>query len=79
MNKAYVLVNCELGSEVQVLEDLKSIECVKTVQGVYGVYDILVNLECERHEDLRQNIIGTIRNIKNVRSTMTLMGIKGQC
>jgi DNA-binding Lrp family transcriptional regulator len=79
MNKAYVMVNCELGSEVQVLEDLKNIECVKTVQGVFGVYDILVNLECERHEDLRQNIIGTIRNIKNVRSTMTLMGIKGQC
>ncbi len=79
MSKAYVLINCELGSEIKVIEELKKIECVKFVHGVFGAYDILVNLECTPHEELRQNIIGTIRNVKNVRSTMTLMGIEGQC
>ena len=79
MAKAFVLINCELGSERQVLEDLKSINCVKNTYGVFGAYDILVNLECDLHEDLRQMITGKIRRISNVRSTITLMGIEGQC
>ena len=79
MAKAFVLINCELGSEEQVISDLKSVECVKNVYGVFGAYDILTSLECERHEELRQMIISNIRRINNVRSTITLMGIEGQC
>ena len=79
MNKAFVFINYELGSEIQVLEVLKNYEWVRSVQGVFWAYDILANLECKQHEELRQNIIGTIRNIKNVRSTMTLMTINKQC
>lgn len=79
MAKAFVLINCELGSEKQVIDDLKSVDCVKNTYGVFGAFDILVNLECERHEDLRQMITGKIRRIDNVRSTITLMGIEGQC
>ena len=79
MAKAFILINCELGSEKQVLDDLKSVNCVKNTYGVFGAYDILVNLECERYEELRQMIIGKIRRISSVRSTVTLMGIEGQC
>jgi len=46
---------------------------------VFGAYDIVTNLECERLEELRQMIILEIRKIGNVRSTITLMGIDGQC
>ena len=79
MSKAFVLINCELGSEKQVLSDLKTIDCVKSVYGVFGAYDILINLECERLEDLRQMVTSKIRLIDNIRSTMTLIGIDGQC
>lgn len=78
MKKAFVLINCELGSEQQVISDLKRIECVKSIHGVFGAYDILANLECIRHEELRQTIISEIREIDNVRSTKTMMGIEGQ-
>ncbi|MCA9827216.1 MAG: Lrp/AsnC family transcriptional regulator [Nitrosopumilus sp.] len=79
MAKAFVLINCELGSEKQVISDLKKVGCVKNVYGVFGAYDIVTNLECERLEELRQMIILEIRKIGNVRSTITLMGIDGQC
>lgn len=79
MPKAFVLINCELGSERQVIDDLKSVNCVKHVYGVFGAYDILANLECNQHEELRQMIMMKIRQINNIRLTITLMGIEGQC
>jgi len=77
--KAFVLINCELGSEEQVVSDLKSMDCVKDVYGTFGAYDVLANLECDDSETLRQLIIGELRRIKNIRSTATLMGIDGEC
>ncbi len=74
MAKAFVL-NCELGSEEQVISDLKSMDCVKDVYGTFGAYDILANLECDNIEDLRQLIVSEVRRIKKTRSTITLMGI----
>jgi len=77
MPKAFVLINCELGSENQVISDLQKIDCVKHVYGVFGAYDILITSESDQLEDLRQMIIGKIRKIDNVRSTITLIGIEG--
>ena len=77
MSKAYVLINCELGSEEQVVTDLKTIECVKKIHAVFGVFDILADLECDRLEELRQMIVVKIRCIENIRSTRTLVGING--
>lgn len=78
MTKAFILINCELGSEKQIISDLKVIDCVKDVCGVFGAYDIVINVESETFEKLRQLIIWKIRKIDNIRSTMTLMGINGQ-
>ena len=77
--KAFVLINCDLGSEKQVISDLKTLDCVKEVYGTFGAYDILANIESDTLEDLRQLIIAKIRRIKKIRSTMTLMGIDGEC
>jgi len=74
MSKAFVLINCELGSEKQVMSDLKAVDCVKNAYEIFGIYDILTDLECDCLEELRQMIIWKIRKINNVRSTTTLMG-----
>jgi len=79
MSKAFVLINCELGSESQVISDLKTIDCVKNVHGVFGAYDFLITVECNQLEELRQLIMEKIRKIDNVRSTITLIGMKGLC
>jgi len=75
---AYVLINCELGSEEFVISELKSIEGVTEVHGTFGAYDILAKVESSQVETLRETITWKIRKIPKIRSTLTLMGIDGQ-
>ena len=63
MSKAFVLINCELGSEKQVISDLKTFDCVKKVNGVFGTYDILADLECNRLEELRQRLFQRLEEL----------------
>ena len=78
MATAYVLVNCELGSEESIIRQLKNIETVKEVHGTFGAYDILAKIESFNVETLRESITWKIRKIEKIRSTLTLMGIEGQ-
>jgi len=78
MSTAYVLINCDLGFEEQIIEELKHISDVKEVHGTFGAYDILAKVESANVETLRETIMWKIRKIVRVRSTLTLMGIEGQ-
>ena len=78
MGIAYVLVNCDLGSEEGIIEDLKNIDSVKEVCGTFGAYDIITKIENPDKDKLREVIIWDIRKLEHVRSTLTLMGIQGQ-
>ncbi len=78
METAYVLVNCDLGSEAKIIEELKHIDSVKEIHGTFGAYDIIVKIENKDRDKLREVITWSIRKLEHVRSTLTLMGIKGQ-
>ncbi len=45
MTTAYVLINCDLGYEEQIIEELKHLSDVKEVHGTFGAYDILAKVE----------------------------------
>ena len=45
MATAYVLINCELGSEEAIIAQLKNLEGVIEVHGTFGAYDILAKIE----------------------------------
>ena len=78
MAEAYILINCEIGSEEEVITALKNIDSIKEVHGTFGAYDILAKIESPQVEDLRETITWKIRKIDKIRSTSTLMGIEGQ-
>ena len=78
MVTAYVLINCGLGSEEQVIDQLKNIESVKEIHGTFGVYDIIATVESKSLEALRKTITGQIRKLLNITSTITVVGIDGQ-
>ena len=78
MGTVYVLINCDLGYEEQVIEELKHISDVKEVHGIFGAYDILAKVESANVETLRETIMWKIRKMGRVRSTLTLMAIEGQ-
>ena len=79
MLSAYVLINCDLGAEGDVISELETIEGIKEIFVVFGAYDILVKAEAENIEILRDAIITwKICKIPRIRSTLTLMTIAGQ-
>ncbi|MFN3654502.1 MAG: Lrp/AsnC ligand binding domain-containing protein [Candidatus Nitrosotenuis sp.] len=78
MATAYVLINCDLGTEGSVISQLKSLDNVKEVHGTFGAYDVLAKLSSEKTENIRETITWKIRKINQIRSTLTLMGIEGQ-
>ena len=78
MATAYVLINCELGSEESIIEQLKTLDGVIEVHGTFGAYDILAKIESSTVEVLRETITWKIRKIDKIRSTLTLMGIEAQ-
>ena len=78
MVSAYVLINCDIGSQEDVISHLKTIDGVKEVHGTFGVYDIMVKIESDNHDTLRDTITWKIRKIKRIRSTLTLMIIVGK-
>ena len=75
MATAFVLLNAELGSEKEVLDELKMIDGVKETYLVYGVYDIIAKIEAETMEDLKNIISWKVRRIIRVRSTITMITI----
>jgi len=70
---AFVLINAELGAENEVLRDLKAIQEVKDAHMVYGVYDIIIRVDAETLQDLKDAISLKIRRLDKVRSTLTMI------
>ena len=78
MVTAYILINCNMGSEESVINDLKSIPGVKNVNGVFGAYDIIVEVQTLTVDKLRETITMKIRKISGTRTTLTLMTVVNQ-
>ncbi len=72
MADSYVLINCEIGCEKPVLEELKQFENITDVTGTFGPYDIIVKVK-EKPKKLSE-IVEQIRQIQNITSTLTLPG-----
>ena len=72
MRKAFVLINTDLGSEGELLSELKKVEGVVGTYAVYGVYDVVVEIEAESEQGFKEIIFSRIRRLKHVRSTLTL-------
>ena len=73
MNTAYVLISCEVGTEKSILSELKNLESVKETSGLFGSYDIIVKLEAASEEELNDIVVSKIRNLKKIRTTLTLI------
>ena len=83
MSISYVLINSNLGTDVEIINKVKEILADQNdvkfeIQGVYGVYDIIIKLSSEDSEKLRSIVTNDIRKIENVQSTLTMLVIEQQ-
>jgi DNA-binding Lrp family transcriptional regulator len=73
MTDAYVMLNCELGAETAIIEQLKELEQVVDVFETIGTHDMMVKLQAENFEKIREIVSWNIQKLKNVRATSTLI------
>ena len=78
MPTAYILVNCTLGSEENIISEIAKLPDVKEVRGTYGVHDIFVKVKSDTTESLNHTITSKIRRISGITSTVTLVVIEAQ-
>ncbi|UXD21902.1 AsnC family transcriptional regulator [Ignicoccus pacificus DSM 13166] len=78
MAVAIILINTDIGKEVEVFEKLKKIKEVREAYITYGTFDIVAKLEAPSLHQLNDVITKEIRNMNGVRSTLTLIAIEGK-
>lgn len=72
---AFVLINAEIGSEGEVLNELKKVEGVEEAYSVYGVYDVIAKVTADSMDKLKDIVTWRIRRLNKVRSTLTMIVI----
>ena len=72
---AFVLINAEIGSESEVLAELKKVEGVDEAYSVYGVYDVIAKVKADSMDKLKDIVTWRIRRLNKVRSTLTMIVI----
>jgi len=76
MPTAFILINTEIGSESEVLKELRKVEGIEDALAVYGVYDIVVRAKAETMDKLKEIITWRIRRLNKVRSTLTMIVVE---
>lgn len=73
MPMAYVLINTEPKHMDDVVETLEKLDAVVEVFPVYGVYDVVAKIKAESMEKLKEIVTWNVRNLDEVRSTITML------
>lgn len=75
MGIAFILVNCDMGSEIQTITKLR--ELCAEVQGTYGIFDFICKLNYDNIESLEKTL-QKIRQIEKITHTNTIHAIPEQ-
>ena len=65
-------MNCDIGSEKNVISSLSKIDGVVESHGTLGLYDIMAKVESGNEKGIQSIVTDTIRKIPKIHSTMTL-------
>ena len=76
MPMAFVLINAEIGSEEEVLKELKKVEGVVEAYVVYGVYDVVAKIRADTMDRLKDVVTWHVRRLNKVRSTLTMIVVE---
>jgi DNA-binding Lrp family transcriptional regulator len=73
---AIILIQTEIGAESKVLDELMKIPEVKEAYIVYGTYDIVVKVETDALERIREIVTNKIRKLPDIRTTVTMIVVE---
>ncbi|MCH7561338.1 MAG: Lrp/AsnC ligand binding domain-containing protein [Thaumarchaeota archaeon] len=72
MDKAYMLISCEIGEEQSVYSQLKEISEIKDCMITYGSYDVVAEFVTDTPAQMNEIIMSKIRKLQKIKSTITL-------
>jgi DNA-binding Lrp family transcriptional regulator len=72
LEKGYILISCEIGTEHDLNSKLKEIEGIKNSMITYGNYDIVAEAETENSTKMDELITSKIRRLEKIRTSITL-------
>lgn len=75
MHKGFILLNCDLGAEEYIVDELKQMQDINNAYLTFGAYDVVAEVQTENQDEF-ERVIATIRKLSRVISTMTLNVIK---
>lgn len=70
---AYILLNVQSGMLEKVQEGLKHIVEVTEVYCVYGIYDLIVKIEFETMDELKNQVLNNNIILEGVKNSMTMI------
>jgi len=71
MHIGFILLNCDLGAEEYVIDELKQMSKVTNAYPTFGAYDAIAEVRTENQDDF-EKAVSAIRKLSRVVSTMTL-------
>ena len=77
MSRAFVLLNCDIGTENTIISTMSGMSGVSEAAGLSGVYDIIAKLNAESDNGISR-IVTKIRSIANIRSSLTMIIAESQ-
>ncbi|MEL9908990.1 MAG: Lrp/AsnC ligand binding domain-containing protein [Desulfurococcus sp.] len=75
-SSAIILLQTEIGTEAKVLDELFKIPEVKEAYVVYGTYDIVLKIETDALEKVREIVTNKIRRFPDIRTTVTMIVVE---
>jgi len=75
--QAYVLINCNTGSETKVISELKELPEMVEINGIWGKYDIFLKIKTVDPNGVEE-IIKRLRNHPDITDTFTMHVLYGQ-
>lgn len=75
MSEAYVMLNIDYKRKNDIIEKAKNIPTAKAVKTVYGIYDVLVILESDDMQKIKNAIDVDLHNIDGINNITLLIAI----
>lgn len=72
MQETFVLINCDLGKEQQIVKSLEALQAVKEIQITNGAYDIVAKIQTKTEKELDKTVRTKIMGLEPVQSVLTL-------
>ena len=71
MHIGFILLNCDLGAEEYIVDELKQMSNIDNAYLTFGAYDVIAEVHTDNQDEF-EKAVSSIRKLSRVVSTMTL-------